>query len=274
MSEHLSISPRTPPMVVQFGGPRTGTTFQYQALCATMYLLHDEYPELVNCRFWWPKVKGATFSPLPGRVEVVKLHILPDNFVDLSRTTWLFTTASSSVQNTPLKPKYTQSVDDLHKRGYFLLHDFQHIFNLTQMELSFLLEYMRFWSILRQCCGVQMSADWRAQLQNDSKHVSHHENQTSFDYPACEIYNIEAVEKLLISSHVYRRYHRFSATLSTLSDRDDNLTGSYCARTNTLVRTLRAPFNVPYRIVEKKVAVARRASQHARAEPADAARRN
>ena len=55
------------------------------------------------------------------------------------------------------------------------------------------------------CCGKQMSADWRKQLTPSAKYKKHH-GKNSSSFPACEMYNISEVEKLLMKADVYQRF--------------------------------------------------------------------
>ena len=48
------------------------------------------------------------------------------------------------------------------------VHAYAELFGLSAGRLYALLEFLRFWDVLRQCCGVQMSADARAALFRDA----------------------------------------------------------------------------------------------------------
>eukprot|EP00965_Chrysotila_dentata_P229208 6197051-Pleurochrysis_carterae.AAC.1 len=206
-----------------------------------MHLLHDDEPDKVHCRFWWPGLPTDRLKYHSNQYEVVKTHEWPINFEEITKMSWLFTTfdphqnQSSITDKALAAARYVQNYVDLMRRGYLLLTDYQRVFSLSDEELGYLLEYMRYWSILRQCCGVQMSSDWRAKLQNVTNRTWHHGGPTSIDYPACEMYDLDVVESSLLASYVYRRYHSYNDALRKVSDHDDDLTGKYCTRTNRMV---------------------------------------
>ena len=100
---------------------------------------------------------------------------------------------------------YIADFDIVSKRGHTIIMEYQEYFNLSdhkktsQIEQAFV--YIRYWDILRICCGMQMSADWRNQLRPLVTYKQHHYENSSA-YTACEMYNMSNVEKPLMKTCV------------------------------------------------------------------------
>jgi hypothetical protein len=79
------------------------------------------------------------------------------------------------------------------------VHEVSRLFGLTKAEEHLISHYMRWWSVLRQCCGTQSSADHRMKLHGATGYTEHHApfSPTS---PSCELYNRTAVEEELLRS--------------------------------------------------------------------------
>lgn len=237
-------------LIIQYGPPRTASTLQFQILCAAMYLVHDHEPERCLCRFGTPTAPGIGTSQ---RFEVVKSHKYPPNPEALARAGALvFATATNSSaisrgrlewrataqrlsQVMRLDVAFVQITSHLARRGYLIAADYQRHLGLTDAQLGHVIEYIRYWSVLRQCCGREMSADWRARLRNDSGRTTHHSPGSGL-YPACEIYDLDAVERALMQSYVYRRFHAHARRLRSFSANDGEFDGHYCSRTNRQVQ--------------------------------------
>ena len=95
---------------------------------------------------------------------------------------------------------YTQEYDDFVHRGMGVLDDYARLFGLNDTAVGVLHQYMRWWSILRQCCGPQQSKDHMLQLHNATVELSH--QPTDYDYPACQTYNLQEAENELLDSEL------------------------------------------------------------------------
>lgn len=252
-----------PDVLVQYGEARTATTLQYQTLCAIMHLLHESEPERVVCQF---TVSPADFLKRQSRYfHVVKTHLLEwlESKAAFTREFWLFATARNhsagqegevcdwqSTARALSKTigwhvKYAQVDQLLLRRGYQILADYKPIFNLSDHQLNSLSEYIRYWNVLRQCCGVQMSEDWRAVLQNRSTYKLHHSHDSPA-YPACEIYDLNQVESALLRTSMFRRFYHKQSGLGHVSDQDamiGPLTGTYCSTINRQIACQDLKFN-------------------------------
>jgi len=255
-----------PDMIVQFGSPRTATTLQFQILCLIATMLHGEKDEKVACKF-----VGGRNSPLPnakqmmrnGHFPVIKSHIHTNNLMDdlgvfnnkqsklmkeYPNGIWVFRTGKrdtekidwmkleDKVSSPVVSLKYVQSLETLGRDGiHGILDDYARIFRLSAHELAELSEYIRYWTILRQCCGKQMSVDWRKMLQNHTRdgHAIHDHKHSMHDpnYHACEMYNIKWVERLLLQSEFlmhFKENEGKNAQLYRVSNTDGTLNGNYC----------------------------------------------
>jgi hypothetical protein len=95
---------------------------------------------------------------------------------------------------------YTANLEDLSKIGFQKeVDDVARLFALTDEEERLVSHYMKWWSVLRQCCGLQSSIDHRMKMHNYTDYEAHH---TAFDptAPSCELYNLTVVEQEVLSN--------------------------------------------------------------------------
>lgn len=245
--------PRT---FLSYAPSRGASTLQYQVLCAAMYLLHADAPENVDCYFW-SGIQSQTLSTSHSKYSVVKTHIMPQNQDALRKHAWLFTTYLNSSQTESIgqhalarqmsmdlryEVKYVQDYASLGRLGYRVVYAYQPVLHLTDEQTAEIMQYIRYWSVLRQCCGSQMSHDWRAQLQGNKKHAARVQPQSTL-YPACEIYDLDALETALMHSSLYQRFADRAPVLRSLSSMDGDFTGKYCSTTNQRIQDEKLPFN-------------------------------
>ena len=81
-----------------------------------------------------------------------------------------------------------------------VLDDYEQLFKLDKPTVMMLHQFMRWWAVLRQCCGSQQSVDHRLQLHNSTLEHKHH--PTDYDYPACQVYDLPEAEKELLASEL------------------------------------------------------------------------
>jgi hypothetical protein len=94
---------------------------------------------------------------------------------------------------------YTQYIEDLEVRKLGVLFDYKQLFKLSDTEMRELYQHMRYWDVLRQCCGLQQSIYNRMVLHNISLAE---DSYLDLGYPACEVYNITQVESSYLNSVV------------------------------------------------------------------------
>ena len=117
-----------------------------------------------------------------------------------------------------------------------------HAFRLTAPQLYTLVDYIRHWDVLRQCCGAQMSKDWRATLQGHGARTPDPLVHSS-KYAACEAYNLDVVEAMLVSTEVFRRFGAHGQWIKKLSTHDGDLNGTYCSWANNEIARHNLQFN-------------------------------
>merc|ERR1711990_43432 len=87
--------------------------------------------------------------------------------------------------------------------------------DLSDHDVSAMLEYFRYWEVLRQCCGVQMSQDWRNTLDPLEGYTDHH-GPHDLGNPHCMLYNITEVEATFRETVLYRQMQKYSSLRSML----------------------------------------------------------
>ena len=132
--------------------------------------------------------------------------------------------------------KYVQDKRTLDRLGHHMVYEYQDIFGFTEEQMADLLVYMRYFTVLRQCCGDQMSDDWRqALLPEDKKRKGYrpHHGAASPSFPACEMYDIDTVERLFMGTKIFQlsEQHGVYTNPATVFN------GSACSTYNHKVRT-------------------------------------
>ena len=210
---------------ISFGPGRAQTTLQFQSACALQILLHPT--ATVSCRFvreaqlttvlqnlLKPTLSAPTYYVLKSHdtfTEVQKAvhqagagNITSLWVVNISENlNWAEEAEKLRQADTVLDIAYVQTTARVGSVGYQLVWDYQPLFQLTSFQMQQLLEYMRYWSILRQCCGMQLSADWRHYLWNDTDWKNRW-SVTSPKYPGCESHNITEVQRRIMQAHLWK----------------------------------------------------------------------
>ncbi|XP_060594122.1 uncharacterized protein LOC132748498 [Ruditapes philippinarum] len=240
---------RVPNLIVQYGTPRTATTLQFHLLCLMMAFLHEDEKNSVGCYF--------NRFETNNKYRVIKRHSIPDKALYfIPAGSWVFMTSKGPLtkpkqdQVRRLKQKriafpYIADVNLVSKRSHFIAYEYQKFFGLSNQNMTHVVEYLRYWDILRVCCGMQMSGDWRNHLAPKKNYRNHHDPH-SLSYPACEMYNISNVEALLLKTHAYKTFSSHSSLKNFLGKPslvDGNLDGSYCKRCNAKISKFKLSFN-------------------------------
>jgi len=194
-----------PRVVLQYGPPRTATTLQTYILQIAMRILEPN--TTLVARYVMTGGLRKLASPSNTTNYVFKSHSLGFASINAWPEAWrqaisdaaLFVTASSKQSSedkarkieaaTGRKVWHVQYAADL-ARGPTIVYDYSRILGMDSLQTEALYANIRFWSILRQCCGEQMSSDWRSVLWGDGSSRS----KGSSKDPACETYDIDAVQ--------------------------------------------------------------------------------
>jgi hypothetical protein len=192
---------------------------------------------------------GCYYARQPAhKYCVIKTHFIKDTLLQLlPSNSWIFMTSSSVVStekkkeldrqklmimNMRIRIPFIVDIETVSQRGYNIVRDYNQFFNVSNTQMQHAIEYFRYWDILRLCCGKQMSADWRKHLLSKKSYVAHHEPHSP-SYPACEMYNISAVEHLLMKTYVYQHFANVPSLhyiIGKPSNVDGTLDGNYCER--------------------------------------------
>lgn len=228
-------------VILQAGPHRSGTTFQFHVLCAATCLAHAD--EDVACDFVTNPVGRSNESKQTFRV--IKTHDMKAALqlrIELGKEkSSLFMTSNEGApvskweqaKNVPqadldLYVDYVQKFDELLLQGYSVAYRYARMFDLDEQGTGALLSYIRYWEILRKCCGAQMSKDYRLRLQG--QHARKEKGLNDFGYDMCEAYDIGAVEKLLVQTEVFLKCGSRIEALRRASSKDLEFDGTYCAR--------------------------------------------
>lgn len=178
--------------IFQVGFPRTGSTFQYHLLQAIVSLKSPP-GTVVNSLY----VKEPFFKDkellrkymVPNQTFVIKAHAFP---VDAKRRKlW----SANNVTVFASSDGFPYAVHT-HDRNRILdcpiceIDSYIPIFGLTSNDVRLLRSYISDFSIIRRCCGMQMSK-YEVLRLNGCKMSTYAYN---VDYPKCEQYNLTEIE--------------------------------------------------------------------------------
>ena len=187
-----------------------------------IYLIQIELTIYRSCNFV-PYYKPLTSS---GDVElqVTKSHGLPK--VEYTEKTMMFTTVESNndewlqddeahqeyysfVDWTSENIAYTQFYNQLSSCSLCELPNYGSIFNLTNMELQHLQQYMRYWMILRQCCGSTMSKWYQGEILGCPNITNNVLIEGEYDFHMCSTRNLSEVEHRFSQTYLYQHVPHF-----------------------------------------------------------------
>lgn len=90
---------------------------------------------------------------------------------------------------------------------------YSELFKLNASLTRHVWTHMKYWMILRRCCGLQSSKDYRKLVHMSALNRTVGINSLAHkpinpDYPACEVYDLEQVEGLFLNTYLSRRIKR------------------------------------------------------------------
>lgn len=229
----LSCEGRVPNVVLQYGVPRTATTLQFYILCLMMIMSHEDEVQNVGC---------FNYKDPGSKYKVIKTHTMfTEKVQSIPPDAWVFLTSNGTLSNETDKHlseiykknliiRFVVDLSLVLKRGFSIVYEYQPIFGVTDAQIKRIAEHLRFWDILRVCCGKQLSRQWKHVLTSGPDN-----NTKGLAYPACEMYNICQVEQLFIETYISKQF-RFIPSLKKVigkpSPADGILDGSYCESCN------------------------------------------
>jgi hypothetical protein len=231
-----------PQRIIQHGDARSASTFQWYLLCSVLRVCRTKKngnPK-VACssrkadthllgydRF---ALQFATRKPKDVKVKpftvVQKTHQRPFH----NPCTHYFTSSFSKSKLLNYSVVH-QHYADFVKHPLATVEDYAPVFNLTKTMVHEVQVHLRWWMIIRQCCGYQSSQDQRSRLHNSQwrRHKDY-----DYDYVNCEVYNLDNVEKEFLKTRLAReftpwvQYVREDLTLVS----DAAVSPGFCNRTN------------------------------------------
>ena len=223
-----------PPTIIQHAVPgRTGSTFQFTMLVAAALLRWKADGKLGEP----PNVHKVHEDA--HVLEIIKSDATDEN--GRPPKAWVFATAEDALPHGDVthaiahriserfrKLGLNQTVDYvmtsglLERRGYHVIGDLQPIFGLSNHKTNELLDYARYFTILRQCCGRHMSEPVLMDIEKSACRREHRtrsgdaagrrvlmnstRNRHSTAYAACEMYDTDQVESLMMQTYIFREF--------------------------------------------------------------------
>ncbi|KAL1504440.1 hypothetical protein AB1Y20_010846 [Prymnesium parvum] len=240
----------TPQRIVQHGEARSASTFQWYLLCSILRVCRarqrrDVPPPKVICssRRAETHVQGherfaLQFSPRPPKgvkvkpiTLVQKTHSRPSY---PARRTVYFTSSHLPQKLLPYSVVH-QHYAELVRSPLAAVEAYAPVFNLTREMVREVQMHLRWWMIIRQCCGYQSSQDHRNQLHG---FAGRRHAEFDYDYVNCDVYQLPVVERAFLSTRLARQYIPWiqfvREDVSLL--RDTSVSPGFCNRTNADIR--------------------------------------
>jgi len=244
-----------PAHIMQMGPQRTATRLQFElvCLCQLLQLIHNGRIDQANnlkCKSIKQRTPHTDIFDNPNPL-VIKTHKHIDT--KFKKTLWVFTTANKTrdqFKSEQYNVKHVQEMNSLSAAPEngggvenYILNYATNIFGLPAEKTKFLMDFMRYWDVLRRCCGMQMSATWREELILKGVQPTTNNNDTADLYDLntvheCSAYNIDSVEQLFMNTTLYQQISsEFPLMINILktSSKDRDLFGTYCSQYNQRV---------------------------------------
>jgi hypothetical protein len=191
-------------IIMQVGTPRTGSTFQWYLLCTAANMkLHDLGEGSVHCAFA-PNASNAEQAIREhGHKLVLKMHQPPPASCK-SGGCFVFTSHTNDRPKWP-GTLYQQVSTRLLVAPLAEVSRYEAAFDLSAADVTALQGYFRYWSVLRECCGSQMSLEYRLRLHGCANDTILAKDPDSLHYPACEAYDIREVAELMGRTSIVTR---------------------------------------------------------------------
>ncbi|XP_053376989.1 uncharacterized protein LOC128547806 [Mercenaria mercenaria] len=232
-----------PRVILQYGQPRTASTLQFQILCMLVSVLHEHEKNTVGC-YYDPKFDKGYLK----RYSVIKTHKLDKYLSIIPSDSWIFITSKrdqhkndeKKIKHLNLTVRFIADISLALNLGHLIVYKYQTIFRTSDEQTEHVAEYLRYWEILRMCCGRQMSKKWRIYLWNKS--------HDAYEQSTCKEYNISEIENLVMKTYIFKTFTNVESTHDVIgkpSQVDGDLNGNYCQRCNENISKRRTVFNKP-----------------------------
>lgn len=178
--------------ILQFGHPRTGTTLQYN-IVAQMAAHRNAAAGLPSPSLEYVP-SGKEHEIMANAVK--KTHHLEEFESALNSSSipyMLFVTTSATSPFHDERAAYIQSKETIELNVMDVIDDYAKIFNLTKDQREKVAVHIKYWDIMRLCCGTQQSVVNRLRLHGCPPSIPWYDIRN----PHCEIYDLSALEKLV-----------------------------------------------------------------------------
>jgi len=248
--------------LAQLGEPRSASTLQFTAVCLAKLLQHPD--EDVQCIYnpkvdmlkackggghlvakeHWPNVSKyeEALGNRTGDFEVV----MSFRHGDKAESIRFKAEAEHLADRWGMPVLHTQTLDDLDEKGMSVIDEYKSVFSLEDTDMEYLGKVIGNWSILRQCCGAQMSKDWRNELQGKK---GRHWDVASKAKPPCHDHDLDEIQAELLTEPIWWDLvkatdagQRLVALFTTIA-KDGTVSYLNCTRSNQYVADTNAVFN-------------------------------
>jgi len=190
-----------------------------ESICSTCFRLLDRPNrsrsfENVSCSFGTNWEEDSTLNVTEknknSTLNVIKMHPARHE-LRLTNTSLLFTTVNSSNSEWSAMNFTWTGGNIAHTQIYARslecplceVSKYRKIFGLADVEILQLTQYMQYWSILRRCCGSQMTQHLRKELVGCPKSSDPVLLEGKIDYHMCGSWNLTAVEENFVKTKLY-----------------------------------------------------------------------
>jgi hypothetical protein len=202
MKTNMTLPLRPPFRIMQVGQPRSGSTFQFHLLDAITQLKND--PDQYEIDFKFQGNIDEDIAESFAESFVYKTHKRKSDVL------WrlheegelvIFTSGVPTGLRTGRLSLYNQEKANLITCAECEVDNYAALFDLSPEEVNLVKNYLRLYSLLRRCCGLQMSKYEAARLSgcNVTQYT------TLPEYPYCELVNKSAVEEQMMHSPIQHR---------------------------------------------------------------------
>ena len=240
--------------LIQYGPPRTATTFQFHTLCAMAVL---NFPNsTVDCAYekWHTRLNVLVTKTHDSRKAAALRGEKDTYFFGTS----LHPLRKPALPGTRTPYTYLADLDKVSQKGSKVVREYRFFFsNISDTKMDALEEYFDYWDTLRVCCGKQMSKNCRAWLTGplpkrglqsapalrkevsdgnpeSGPHSGSELGRIDRRPPICLGNDIGEVERRFISTDLYTLFGSIRSgvqnQLTRPSSMDEKLDGSYCKK--------------------------------------------
>eukprot|EP00966_Prymnesium_polylepis_P206561 4785590-Prymnesium_polylepis.3 len=240
-----TIDCKRPQRIIQHGEARSASTFQWYLLCSILRVCRWRNNKEVNS----PKVicssrKAETHakgydryslqfsSRPPAGVKIKPLTLVQKTHQRPYRNAAThYFTSSYHPQKLLSYAVVHQHYPEFVKHPLATVEDYAPVFNLTRTMVHEVQVHLRWWMIIRQCCGYQSSQDHRNKLHG---FASRRHQPYDHDYVNCDVYRLDEVEKAFLETKLARLYIPYAQFVreDMSSLRDTAISPGFCNRTN------------------------------------------